>query len=339
MKSSSKVVLLVLMMFILAGCQSNNNNNQSENAANNEKDFVTSPESPDDLILRNQMNIDEKAAFLNDMNWTLSSVNEKVFYKPLLVFMFVNNRYPYDIDEFISSKIPLVWPANPETGNPFEIVDNVEPTKDYFGKISYIRKSDTNAWFETVIFDKEKDEYVLLQLPSAAQAEKTLNDLKENNKPTDLVLENYFRTKLSCVIDMALSKAEYRLGIATPGNLGEAVHGNFFLIEDNLSADFFSADPSESLFFEKGFALLDDEFVQFEEFTVRKLSPNGNEYLHHSFGIESIRNPQNWWPNDQGKWDSLTNKHVFFSTKQILDGSLHIPKSALISKKDIPGLK
>jgi len=275
----------------------------------------------------------EARALAEEMKWILNPVRESNFAYPLVLFYVINNRYPNDIGEWLDSGLPIAWPANPATGEPFKIVKKIEPKKDDLGKIVYVRESDLSAHFEIIDFHEKMGGYYVREIPYPPAVEGWLEETRKER--LDLEIEDNFQHRMSIVI-LALQRPEYRFGEKVPSGFEEATHGNFFLIKENIQPSFISDDPSRPLFLERGLALLDGRAVKFAESTFRSLTPTGREYVRHLISIAPLVDSFETW-NDEETWARLTNKEYYYSTRMLLDGTLKIPDGVLISKAEILG--
>ncbi len=281
---------------------------------------------------------DEKTKeIMETQKWILNITGEPFLTSPLVLFFEKNQRYPYDVAEFLDSGLLIAWPANPSNGEPFRLVDKVELKKEDIGKIAYVRESDSEAYFEIVDFDKTTNENFIRRIPYEGFERKALDDFDRyiNKDKLDLLIEEDFRANMESIISAAFMRPEYRSGEKTPSGFAEAANGNFFLIKENIKPSFISGDASQPLFLEVGLALLDGRAVEFYEYTFRFLShPSGKEYNRHITSIEPIEDSLEWW-TDQDEFDRLTNKEYYYSTRMILNDSLETPEDVLISKSEI----
>ena len=289
---------------------------------------------------------DETRKRMDEDKWVLSVMNGGGFSGLLNTFYILNHRYPYDVDELLDSGLMLIWPADPSTGEPMKFVENKKLTVDDMGVISYIRESDSNAYFEYVLRQPGTDEYIVRNIPQAGLLSRNTENANRfmNIGRSDLLIQDNFRENMMSAFSLSLRRSEYRMGDSVPTDFAEAVNGNFFLIKENIKPTFINSNPDTPLFFECGIAMLDGKKVYFMEWTytdvarggfkVKDMSPLGEFDRHHVI-INSITNPMEVISSD--RYSQLTNKLYFYSTRLILDGTLEIPNEVLISKSEILG--
>ncbi len=337
-KTSFNISVALIFLLILAinclytGCKSNSGTPKELQPS----DYKTMDNDLPHRVIR-IADYDEKTKEIMETHkWILNIFGEPFLTSPLVLFFAKNQRYPYDVAEFLDSGLLLAWPANPSNGEPLRLVDKVELKKDDIGKIAYVRESDSEAYFEIVDFDKTTNENFIRRIPYEGFERKALNDFDryKNRGKLDIVIEDDFRANMEAIIGSAFMRPEYRSGEKIPSGFAEAANGNFFLIKENIKPSFISGDSSQPLFLEAGLALLDGRAVTFFEYTFRFLPMARKEYIRQIIYIEPIEDSLEWW-TDQELFDRLTNKEYYYSTRMILDGSLETPEDVLISKSEI----
>jgi len=284
---------------------------------------------------------DEKnKKIIEDQNWILGPIGEPTFSSPLVMFYAMNQRYPYNVAELLDAGHLLAWPADPATGKPLKLVENRRLKIEDVGMISYVRESDSNAYFEIVYFNPYDDETTVRKIPYEGFFNKAMEnfDRYQSRDKVDIKIQNDFYRQMQALIEIALRRPEYRIERATPSGFVEAAHGNYFLIEENIKPDFISADPDIPLFLEAGIAVLNGKMVQFHECIFSSLlEPSGKERLRHFTVSTPLGLSMDSW-SDQENFDALTQKEYYYSTRMLLDGTLEIPEEVLISKSEILGL-
>ncbi len=269
----------------------------------------------------------------------LSPVGSGAFIAPLLQFHYINGRYPYDLKEFLYSGLCFIWPSNPLNGEPLKPVsDKLEPCQSDIGKIAYVRASDDEAYFEIVFY--EIDDYIIYKYPNPEVSPDMINYYYDQEINPDRVDENDFFQVMRNICWGAFFRGEYwRVGNA-PASIEEALVGNYYWIEENMAPHFISADREIPCFVECGLAYLDNKPVKFFEVT--------RELLEKRFkdrGLEGASNKKIISPVGSGSvlnadenWDRLTGKVYYYSTTKLLNGTLDLPESVLISRDEILGL-
>ena len=265
--------------------------------------------------------------------WILSSLHEEAFSLPLVEFASIYGRFPNDIAEFIESGLPLAWPADPETGKPLRIFDTVRPRKEDMGKIAYIRKSDCEAHFETVI--PLKGDYAVYQFPCCKKARLIMADYQSSNTPKDIIREDSFERTMSDLLSMASQRIETSSKSEKKTGFRESMKNNFFLIKNNLKPQFISADPKKALYFERGLATLDGKSVKFEEYSVKSLDEKGKQFLDHYYWVEPLFEKNVDLSGDDTAWNRLTGKEYFYSTRLMLTGDFVIPSELQMTREQI----
>ncbi len=266
----------------------------------------------------------------------LSPVGSGAFIAPLLQFHYINGRYPYDLKEFLFSELCFIWPSNPLNGEPLKPVsDKLEPRQLDIGKIAYIRESDDVAYFEIVFY--EIDDYIIYKYPNPQVAPDVINYYYDQEINPDRVSENDFFQVMRNICWGAFFRGEYwRVGNA-PASIEEALVGNYYWIEENMAPHFISADREIPCFVECGLAYLDNKPVKFFDCTDE---PLGKRFRDR--GIEGASNMKIISPVGSGSvldaeenWDKLTGKVYYYSTEKLLNGTLDLPESVLISRDEI----
>jgi len=272
---------LLFILSICVGCQSAADSSKNTSVEENksiEKDMFRTSSLVTDYDEKTRQAVDEQ-------KWILNITGEPILSSPLLLFYAKNQRYPYDMREFLDSGYLLAWPANPTNGKPMTLVENRKLSIEDIGIISYVRESDSNAYFEIVYYDMYDDETIVRKIPSTGTMNKTLSsiNLHQSKGKLDIKIQNVFKTNMEWLINSAFMRAEYRSGEITPSGFAEAAHGNFLLIEENIKPSFISSDPEFPLFFEAGIAVLDGRVVEFYEYTFTVLTQSGKK-IKRRFG-------------------------------------------------------
>lgn len=270
--------------------------------------------------------------------WILDYTGESIITAPLELFRGLNNRYPNDIGELIDSGLLLAWPADQTTGKSLEVVGKIENSRDFFGKIAYIRKSDNEAYFEILDYTDNVDNFFIRKIPPdeiREQTDKTLDYMRNLGRDDILIAQN-FKMNIRLLISSAFLRPEYRFDGKIPVDFAEAVRGNFFLIEQNLAPSFISDSQSEPLYIETGLGYLDGIPCSFEMSKGISITPSGKEFVRTDYSMIPLMDSIDLSPKDED-YARLTDKQYYYSTHLALNGTLNLPKSVLISRGEIIG--
>lgn len=262
---------------------------------------------------------------------------------PLITFYNIHGRYPVDVEEFLQSGLLLIWPADIVTGEPLKIVKHVNPVKDDIGKIAYIRESDHKAYFAAVNYSPKDNAYSVSKLPHSDDyvdhvSSKFAQAYAEYTN--DSILKLRFIQHMVGIFSMTSQRASHNArqhGESTL-NIEDSLKGCFFWIEDNIKPGFMSASPDIPVFFEWGYGRLHGEPVIFYERTTsffHKLedNPHRDPMIKH---VRKLSKELSLGRQDREQaWDQISDITHFYSTKKLLEGTLDLPSSVVISIDDI----
>jgi hypothetical protein len=265
-------------------------------------------------------------------DWILSSSNEVYISDSLIAFRKINGRFPKDVGELIDSGLLLAWPANPETGKPMKLVKSISPKTEDFGKIAYVRKSDSEANFQIVINVDSKP--TVYKFPCCKTVSAELEGINGKTSVPTQVRKETFERCLTGIINTGLMRNEFRTGSKKPVTASDLFTKNCFLIKQNLKPDFISGSSQKPFFLEKGIATFKGNPVKFEKCTT-SFQENGKAMTDTFFWVAPLKESEDSWYGDESVWNNLQSKVYFYSTEQALKGSLNYPANILISKNDI----
>jgi hypothetical protein len=268
-------------------------------------------------------------------SWILSSQYEHVFTQALINYRLVNGKYPKGVAELINSGLLLVWPADPRTGKPMKLTPTLKPIEKDLGKISYVRKSDTEASFQ--IFVKLDGKYSIYELPCCKTLDAYFGKTAEKIKNNKCLVKGSFEEVLKGAFTAATSRSDYLNGKNSPKTVGEIANRNFFLIKENLKPDFLSDNDAQAVFFEVGIGSLNGELVKFGKSTTCMADCTGKEKIDKFSWISSVADSEKEWVDDSNAYGKLQNVQYFYSTKLAKNGGANYPSEMLISKTEIIG--
>ena len=265
--------------------------------------------------------------------WILGMHAAPAIMRPFKNFYLLNGRFPYDVKEFLDSGLILVWPAYPPTGKPMKLVDKVEPNANFLGKIAYIRKSDSEAYFEYVKYFEVGNEFGFLNLPPKFVRDRYTSSTYENKYSAKIPLQaQTFHKMMNSLYAATIQRDEYLKGAIIPTTVEETVKGNFFWIRENMAPGFLSTSADEYVFYEWGIAEIENVPVSFFQFTLPRESSDGivrsSKYMH----IESLDGRKDY---QDEYWDLLTNKKYIYSSEQLVEGTFSVSDEIMISKDQI----
>jgi hypothetical protein len=265
--------------------------------------------------------------------WILDMYSAPAFIVPFENFYLMNGRFPYNVKEFLDSGLILVWPAYPPTGEPMKLVDKVETNADYLGKIAYIRKSDSEAYFEFVKYFELVNEFGILDYPPKFDRDRFTSPSYKNLFSDRIPLPaDTFHDMMNSLYGGTIQRDEYLQSAIIPTTVEETVKGNFFWIRENMAPDFLSTSPDEYVFYEWGIAEIENVPVSFFRFTLPHENSYGevrpSKYMH----IESLDGMTDY-PDEY--WNRLTNMKYIYSSKQLVEGTFSVSDEIMISKDQI----
>lgn len=265
--------------------------------------------------------------------WILDMHGAPAIMRPFQNFYILNGRFPYDTKEFLDSGLILVWPAYPQTGKPMKLVNKVEPNANYLDKIAYVRKSDSEAYFEYVVYIEEGNEFRILDFPPKFVRDRYISSTYVNkySDKTPLPAQT-FHKMMNSLYGATIQRDEYLQGAIIPTTVEETVKGNFFWIRENMAPDFLSTSADDYVFYEWGIAEIENVPVSFFRFTLPRESSDGIVRSSKYMNIESLEGGRSY--KDES-WNLLTNMKYIYSSKQLVEGTFSVSDEIMISKDQI----
>jgi hypothetical protein len=322
------LLYLITIFFVIAlGCTKSVDNPSVRSAEiDSSKTTISQPSS-----VKNYP--DGKSGTHGVPSWILDMHHTSAVLRPFQNFFLLNGRFPYDVKEFLDSGLILVWPAYPQTGEPMKLVKKVEPNANYLDKIAYVRKSDSEAYFEFVKYFEARNEFGILDFPPKFVRDRYTSSTYVNKYSDKApLLAQTFHKMMNSLYAATIQRDEYLQGAIIPSTVEETVKGNFFWIKENMAPDFLSTSPDEYVFYEWGIAEIENVPVAFFRFTLPYETSAGNVRPAKYMDIRSLEGGRSYTDD---YWDLLTNMKYIYSSKQLVEGTFSVSDEIMISKDQI----